>query len=53
MWCGPEHLTEKKVVCVGTEPPNFKDLNHVKELTMYVPDDGYWSGYVHDIALFH
>lgn len=34
--------TEKEVVGVGTVSPNAKDLNHVEELAMYVPDHRDW-----------
>lgn len=46
-------VAEKQVVRIRTVSSNLEDFQHVKELSMYVTDDGNGRRYVDDIALFH
>ncbi len=50
---GQSTRTQKQVVCVWTWSSDLEDLHHIKELAVYVTNDGDWRPDMHHIALLH
>lgn len=46
-------VAQEKIICVWTEAANLEDLNHIKELPVYVANYSNRCSNVNHIALFH